>query len=159
TDDSDSDHEKLQNSRGRLAQVKLRRTGPYNKSCAPRAKGPPKAEDESAAEGRGRKGHRRPTAHAQQLRILVGLTSPKGYSNARSGMDWLNEYTLWLKALHIFFMVCWFAGIFYLPRLFVNHAMTEEAAVAAQLGLMERKLYRFITPFAVLTVLFGLALM
>jgi len=74
-------------------------------------------------------------------------------------MDWLNEYTLWLKALHIFFMVCWFAGIFYLPRLFVNHAMTEEAAVAAQLGLMERKLYRFITPFAVLTVLFGLALM
>ena len=32
---------------------------------------------------------------------------------------------LWVKALHIIFVVCWFAGIFYLPRLFVNHAMTE----------------------------------
>lgn len=72
---------------------------------------------------------------------------------------WLAEQVLWLKAFHIFFMVCWFAGIFYLPRLFVNHAMTESHAVRQQLATMERKLYRFITPFAVLTVLFGLALM
>jgi protoporphyrinogen IX oxidase len=72
---------------------------------------------------------------------------------------WLNTHALWLKALHIFFMVCWFAGIFYLPRLFVNHAMTDNAAVARQLTIMERKLYRFITPFAVLTVLLGLGLM
>ena len=63
---------------------------------------------------------------------------------------------LWLKALHIIFMVCWFAGIFYLPRLFVNHALCEDATVCRQLAIMEGKLYRFITPFAVLTLVFGL---
>lgn len=73
--------------------------------------------------------------------------------------DWLNAYIIWVRVFHIFFMVCWFAGIFYLPRLFVNHAVTNDSAVAQQLGIMERKLYRFITPFAVLTVLLGLALM
>lgn len=62
---------------------------------------------------------------------------------------------LWIKALHIFFMVAWFAGIFYLPRLFVNHAMTEAEDVKKQLAIMERKLYRFITPFAILTLVFG----
>lgn len=74
-------------------------------------------------------------------------------------MTWLSENILWIKSFHIFFMVCWFAGIFYLPRLFVNHAMTTEPAVAAQLLVMERKLYRFITPFAVITILLGFALM
>jgi putative membrane protein len=53
-------------------------------------------------------------------------------------------------------MVAWFAGIFYLPRLFVNHAMAEEEDVRARLTLMERKLYRFITPWMVLTIGFGL---
>ena len=62
---------------------------------------------------------------------------------------------LWIKAFHIIFMVCWFAGIFYLPRLFVNHAETSETAVAERLALMERKLYRFITPFMWLTIGFG----
>lgn len=65
---------------------------------------------------------------------------------------------LWLKAFHIIFMVSWFAGIFYLPRLFVYHAMSNEPAVHAQLVIMERKLYRFISIFAVLTVVLGLAL-
>lgn len=65
---------------------------------------------------------------------------------------------LWLKSFHIIFVVSWFAGLFYLPRLFVNHAMTHDAAVAAQLALMERKLYRFITPLAVFAVLTGMAL-
>lgn len=63
---------------------------------------------------------------------------------------------LWVKAFHIIFMVSWFAGLFYLPRLFVNHAMTQDAAVAAQLTLMERKLYRFITPLGVLALATGL---
>ena len=63
---------------------------------------------------------------------------------------------LWVKAFHIIFMVCWFAGIFYLPRLFVNHAMVEDPATRAQLALMERKLYRFITPFMWLTLGLGL---
>ena len=52
-------------------------------------------------------------------------------------------------------MVAWFAGLFYLPRLFVNHAMAEEADVRERLALMERKLYRFITPWMLLTLGFG----
>lgn len=65
---------------------------------------------------------------------------------------------LWFKALHIIFVICWFAGIFYLPRLFVHHAMSDDLATRQRLGIMERKLYRFTTPFAVLTVLFGVAM-
>jgi putative membrane protein len=61
----------------------------------------------------------------------------------------------WLKALHIIAVVCWFAGIFYLPRLFVNHAMVDDAATKERLGLMERKLFRFMTPFMVFTIAFG----
>lgn len=63
---------------------------------------------------------------------------------------------LWIKAFHIIFLVSWFAGIFYLPRLFVNHAMTDNAEVKKQLEGMEYRLYRFITPFAILTLLLGL---
>ncbi len=66
---------------------------------------------------------------------------------------------LWIKAFHIIFVVCWFAGIFYLPRLFVNHAMTDSDAVKQQLCIMERKLYRFMTPLAILALLFGIMLM
>ncbi|WP_148713812.1 CopD family protein [Chitinolyticbacter meiyuanensis] len=62
---------------------------------------------------------------------------------------------LWIKALHIIFVISWFAGLFYLPRLFVNHAMAEDAATRARLQLMERKLLRFMTPLAVLALLFG----
>ena len=63
---------------------------------------------------------------------------------------------IWIKALHIIFMVAWFAGIFYLPRLFVNHAMTSDALVKAHLELMEKKLYHFITPWMVLTLISGI---
>jgi protoporphyrinogen IX oxidase len=63
---------------------------------------------------------------------------------------------LWLKAFHIFFVVSWFAGLFYLPRIFVNHAMAEEQAVRDRLKLMERKLYKFVTPIAILAVVTGL---
>lgn len=63
----------------------------------------------------------------------------------------------WLKALHLIFMVTWFAGLFYLPRLFVYHAMTEDAAGRERFKLMERKLFfGIMTPGAVLTVAFGL---
>ena len=62
---------------------------------------------------------------------------------------------LWIKALHIIFVICWFAGIFYLPRLFVYHAMSEDAQIRAQLLVMEQKLYRFVTPFAFLAIGFG----
>lgn len=62
---------------------------------------------------------------------------------------------VWVKALHIVFMVSWFAGLFYLPRLFVYHAQCEDAAGDARFKLMERNLYRFITPWAVLTLALG----
>ena len=66
----------------------------------------------------------------------------------------------WIKAWHIIFMVSWFAGLFYLPRLFVYHAMSEDAVSRERFKVMERKLYYGImTPAAVLTVVFGLWLL
>lgn len=66
---------------------------------------------------------------------------------------------LWIKALHIIFVVCWFSGIFYLPRLFVNSAMATHAETRTQLNLMQHKLYRFMTGLAVFAVVFGLLLL
>ena len=63
---------------------------------------------------------------------------------------------LWVKAFHIIFVTSWFAGLFYLPRLFVNHAMETNNDALARLALMEQKLYRFMTPLAVLALAFGL---
>ncbi|MBM3391338.1 MAG: CopD family protein [Betaproteobacteria bacterium] len=64
---------------------------------------------------------------------------------------------LWLKWLHIVFMVTWFAGLFYLPRLFVYHAMSEDGASRERFKVMERKLYYGImAPGAVLTIVFGI---
>ncbi len=64
---------------------------------------------------------------------------------------------LWVKSLHIIFMVTWFAGLFYLPRLFVYHAMAKDSTSIARFKVMERKLYYGImTPGAVLTIVFSL---
>ena len=65
---------------------------------------------------------------------------------------------LWLKAFHVIFMVAWFSGIFYLPRLFVNHAETDSKDVIERLKGMERRLLYFVTPFGILTVALGIAL-
>jgi len=66
---------------------------------------------------------------------------------------------LWVKAFHIIFMVTWFAGLFYLPRLFVYHAMASDAAGIERFKVMERKLYYGImTPGAVITIVLGLIL-
>lgn len=63
----------------------------------------------------------------------------------------------WLKALHIIFVTSWFAGLFYLPRIYVNLAMVEgPGAERERLLLMAHKLYRFMTPLGVLAVGFGL---
>jgi len=62
---------------------------------------------------------------------------------------------LWVKALHIIFMVSWFAGIFYLPRIFVNLALAESEDTYQHLLQMGKKLYRFVTPFMFLTIGFG----
>ncbi|MEM5278644.1 CopD family protein [Cupriavidus taiwanensis] len=63
---------------------------------------------------------------------------------------------LWVKALHIVFVVSWFAGLFYLPRIFVNLAMETDAASTQRLLLMARKLFRFMTMLAVPALVFGL---
>ena len=64
---------------------------------------------------------------------------------------------LWIKALHLIFVVTWFAALFYLPRLFVYHAQCEDAPGRERFKIMERKLYRGImTPSAVLAAGFGL---
>ena len=63
----------------------------------------------------------------------------------------------WIKSLHVIFMVAWFAGLFYLPRLFVYHAMSTDSVSRDRFIVMERKLYRGImTPCMVLTIAFGL---
>ena len=62
---------------------------------------------------------------------------------------------LWIKALHIVFVASWFAGLFYLPRIFVNLAMEDSPPARARLLLMARKLYRFMTILAVPALGFG----
>ena len=63
---------------------------------------------------------------------------------------------LWIKSFHIIFMVTWFAGLFYLPRLFVYHAMSDDTASRERFKIMERKLFfGIMTPGALLTIVFG----
>ncbi|NYE23329.1 CopD family protein [Pigmentiphaga litoralis] len=63
---------------------------------------------------------------------------------------------LWVKAFHILFVASWFAGLFYLPRIFVNLAQETQPAVVSRLLLMARKLYRFTSILSVPAVLLGL---
>jgi len=66
------------------------------------------------------------------------------------------NFMLWVKSLHIIAVVTWFAGLFYLPRLYVYHAMTTDGAGNERFKVMERKLYRGImTPSLVATLVFG----
>jgi putative membrane protein len=63
---------------------------------------------------------------------------------------------LWIKAFHIIFVVTWFAGLFYLPRLYVYHAMANDSVGIERFKVMERKLfYGIMTPSAVLAVALG----
>jgi putative membrane protein len=67
---------------------------------------------------------------------------------------------LWFKALHLIFMVTWFAGLFYLPRLYVYHAMSDDQASIDRFKIMERKLYfGIMTPGMALTLVFGIGLL
>ena len=63
---------------------------------------------------------------------------------------------LWLKSFHIFFVVSWFAGLFYLPRIFVNLAMETNEAAYRRLLFMAEKLYRFVTPIMLLALASGI---
>ncbi len=63
---------------------------------------------------------------------------------------------LWIKSFHIIFMVAWFAGLFYLPRLFVYHTLAEDKTSIERFKIMERKLYvGIMTPCMILTIGFG----
>jgi len=64
---------------------------------------------------------------------------------------------LWTKAFHIVFVVTWFAGLFYLPRLFIYHAASSEPAVRAQLKIMQRRLLMITHIGGVLALVFGIA--
>jgi putative membrane protein len=64
---------------------------------------------------------------------------------------------LWLKTFHLIGLICWFAGIFYLPRLFVYHASTDDRPGKDRFKVMEAKLYRIImTPSMIVTLVFGI---
>jgi putative membrane protein len=63
---------------------------------------------------------------------------------------------LWIKSLHLIFIVSWFAGLFYLPRILVNLALETDSAASARLLLMARKLYRFMSMLALPALVFGL---
>jgi len=63
---------------------------------------------------------------------------------------------LWVKAFHIIFIVCWFSGLFYLPRLFVYHSMSEDQISKDRFVIMERKLFwGIMTPSAIAAIVFG----
>ncbi|MCQ8896565.1 CopD family protein [Limnobacter humi] len=69
----------------------------------------------------------------------------------------MNGY-LWVKSFHLLFVAAWFAGLFYLPRIFVNMAMETDERANARLLLMAQKLYRFMTLLAIPALLLGFAL-
>ena len=66
---------------------------------------------------------------------------------------------LWIKGLHVVFMVTWFAGLFYLPRLFIYHAAADDALSIERFEMMERRLFAIMTIGAILTLIFGLAML
>jgi protoporphyrinogen IX oxidase len=65
---------------------------------------------------------------------------------------------LWLKAFHVIFVVTWFAGLFYLPRLFVYHVTTSDAVSLERFAVMERRLFGIMTIGGTLAVLFGISM-
>lgn len=67
----------------------------------------------------------------------------------------MGTYYPWLKGLHITFMVTWFAGLFYLPRLFIYHAQASDAVSRERFTVMERRLFAIMTLGALLTIVFG----
>ncbi len=95
---------------------------------------------------------RKPRLYLHHLIILVTLK----YQIRDLSKRHLNSM-LWLKALHIISFVCWFAGLFYLPRLFVYHSLAEDSISRERFETMERKLYQGImTPSMIATLVFGI---
>lgn len=74
-------------------------------------------------------------------------------------MSGLAPFLLWLKAFHIVFVVTWFAGLFYLPRLFVYHAVSSDPISIQRFKIMERRLYVLMSMGALLAALFGVLML
>lgn len=74
-------------------------------------------------------------------------------------MSALIQWYLWFKAVHVAFMVTWFAGIFYLPRLFIYHSEATDVASVERFQVMERRLYAMMSIGASITILFGLIML
>ena len=91
-----------------------------------------------------------------ELVITRGITGQNGIP---TGFLENAAMYLWLKALHIAFMVTWFAGLFYLPRLFIYHAQAEVPADRRRFTTMERRLFIIMTIGAALTAIFGAAML
>jgi protoporphyrinogen IX oxidase len=81
-----------------------------------------------------------------------------GARNERGRQEFV-LHMLWLKAFHIVFVVTWFAGLFYLPRLFVYHASASDEAGRERFKLMERKLFVMMTIGFALAAAFGVAML
>ncbi|MCB1843415.1 MAG: CopD family protein [Halioglobus sp.] len=71
----------------------------------------------------------------------------------------LSTWYPWLKALHVAFMVTWFSGLFYLPRLFIYHAEATDRVGQQRFEVMERRLYALMTVGASVTIVFGLLML
>lgn len=74
-------------------------------------------------------------------------------------MTQLIQWYPWFKAIHVAFMVTWFAGLFYLPRLFIYHSEASDETSLARFQLMERRLYAIMSLGAAITILFGLVML
>lgn len=71
----------------------------------------------------------------------------------------ISRFLLWFKAFHLAFMVTWFAGLFYLPRLFIYHAEAADAPSRLRFTLMEKRLFGIMTIGAIMTAIFGALLL
>jgi putative membrane protein len=96
------------------------------------------------------------TGTAGQLRGGAKNTLPAGRSESQ--LPPKETRMLWLKAFHVVFVVTWFAGIFYLPRLFLYHAAATDAPTQERFQIMERRLFGIMTIGASLTLLFGISM-
>ena len=66
---------------------------------------------------------------------------------------------LWLKFFHIFFIIAWFAGLFYLPRIYVNLALAQTPEEYSRLLIMAQKLYKFMTPWCIGALICGVLML
>src|SRR5207253_5598782 len=88
---------------------------------------------------RARRGPRMLRAWLGLWRVVTGAAMlPEPYTAGMSGLWLQSDPMLWLKALHVVFVVTWFAGLFYLPRLFVYHVATADREGLARFAVMER---------------------